>query len=333
MGLLGLTGLVCVGCRGAEPERVQNTDTAMGTVVQQNLYVRSGGEKEAEEILKLLRVLEEQQLSRRLEGSEVWNVNAAAGSEEGCPVSPELEALLEDCLSLWKQSEGAFDVTLGEVVALWDMDGWASGEREGVFTPPDEEALQDALGRCGSGRLELAEGRLFLPEGMKIDLGAVGKGAALDCLLGYLAENEKITGAVISVGGSVLTYGEKPDGSPWKVGIRDPRDSSANMGVLTLEGQWCVSTSGDYERFVEVDGVRYHHILDPATGRPADSGTAGVTVLSRSGFDSDALSTACFILGPEKGMKLAERYGVEVLFVGTDGSIRMSPGMEAYFRD
>ena len=105
------------------------------------------------------------------------------------------------------------------------------------------------------------------------------------------------------------------------------------MGVLTLEGQWCVSTSGDYERFVEVDGVRYHHILDPATGRPTDSGTAGVTVLSKSGFDSDALSTACFILGPEKGMELAERYGVEVLFVGTDGSIQMSPGMEAYFRD
>lgn len=329
---LFLTGLACGGCKSAAPERVQSTDTAMGTIVQQSLYVLPGG-KETEEILSLLRRLEEQELSRRLESSEVWNVNEAAGTEEGCLLSAELAEILEDCLFLWRQSEGAFDVTLGEVIALWDMDGWSGGKREGDFSLPDEEALQSALKRCGSGRLELRDGRLFLPEGMKIDLGAVGKGIALDRIFDYLAKSETITGAVISVGGSVLTYGEKPDGSSWRVGIRDPRNSQSNIGVLILEGQWCVSTSGDYERYAELDGVRYHHILDPATGWPADSGTAGVTVLSKNGFESDALSTACFILGPERGMKLAESYGAEVLFVGKDGSIQMSPGMEAYYRE
>ena len=130
----------------------------------------------------------------------------------------------------------------------------------------------------------------------------------------------------------MLTFGEKPDGSDWKVGIANPADPSERIGVLTLEGQWCISTSGDYERYVEADGVRYHHIIDPATGYPADSGVSGVTVLTKDGFLSDALSTACFILGPEKGMALASQYGAEVLFVNRDSSILMSDGMKKYFQ-
>lgn len=100
------------------------------------------------------------------------------------------------------------------------------------------------------------------------------------------------------------------------MGIANPRDTASNVGILTLEGEWFISTSGDYERYAESDGVRYHHIIDPATGYPADSGVAGVTILTKDGFLSDALSTACFILGEEKGMALAESYGAEALFVG-----------------
>ena len=143
----------------------------------------------------------------------------------------------------------------------------------------------------------------------------------------YLQEHEKITGATIAVGGSVLTYGEKPDGSSWKVGIVNPRETSYYVGILEVDGQWCISTSGDYERYVEVDGIRYHHIIDPDTGYPADSGVTSVTVLTKDGFLSDALSTACFILGKDAGMKLAESYGAEVLFVEKDGTVSMTEGM------
>jgi len=100
---------------------------------------------------------------------------------------------------------------------------------------------------------------------------------------------------------------------------------------LELGPGWCVSTSGDYERYVEVEGVRYHHIIDPTTGYPAESGVKGVTVLSRNGLLSDAMSTACFILGEEKGVEMAENLAVEVLFVSEDGKVSMTEGMKVYF--
>lgn len=332
-----LTGvlLVCCGC-GAEHagqvRQVRNVDTAMGTVISQTLYTAEDETETAAEIMELLRKLEEDVLSRRLNTSEIWRLNAAAGSAEGGSLSASMEEILEGCLEMWRKSDGAFDVTMGPVVSLWDIDSWAAGEKEGMFAPPEEEQLQNALEICGSDSLDIRGNRLYLPEGAQLDLGAVGKGIALDHILTYLQEKDEITGAVISLGGSVLTYGQKPDGGCWNVGIANPGDTASNVGILTLEGEWFISTSGDYERYIEVGGIRYHHIIDPVTGYPADSGVAGVTILAKDGFLSDALSTACFILGEEKGMDLAENFGAEALFVGKDGSITMSRGMKDYYR-
>lgn len=153
----------------------------------------------------------------------------------------------------------------------------------------------------------------------------------MDEIRRVLEQREEISGGVISVGGSILVYGAKPDGSSWKVAIVNPADTASAIGYMSLKGTWCVSTSGDYERYAMVDGIRYHHILNPATGYPADSGVRSVTVLSDSGLLSDALSTACFVLGIEEGMELAEKYGAEALFVDTKGNIVMSPGMEECF--
>lgn len=326
--------LSCCSC-GTAPsqpaQRIQNIDTVMGTVIQQTLYTADSETAAAQEINGLLRELEEKVLSRRLDTSEVRTLNEAAGKAEGCVLSVSMEEILTGCLEMWQKSEGALDVTLGPVVELWDIDGWAAKEREGMFVPPEEEQLAKALEQCGSGRLNISDGRLYLPEGMQLDLGAVGKGIALDHILTYLQGKDEITGAIISLGGSILTYGRKPDGECWKVGIADPADTASNVGILTLEGEWFVSTSGDYERYVELEGIRYHHIIDPVTGYPADSGVAGVTILAKDGFLSDALSTACFILGEEKGMALAESCGAEVLFVGKDGSITMSEGMKSFY--
>lgn len=326
--------LFCCGCGTAQSrrtQRIQNVDTVMGTVIQQTLYTTDGETQAAQEVTGLLRELEKKELSRRLDTSEVWTLNAAAGRAEGSSLSASMEEILAGCLEMWQKSEGAFDVTLGPVVELWDIDGWAAEEREGTFVPPVEEQLSKALEQCGSGRLIISDGRLYLLEGMQLDLGAVGKGIALDHILMYLQGKYEITGAIISLGGSVLTYGRKPDGECWKVGIADPADTASNIGILTLEGEWFVSTSGDYERYVELEGIRYHHIIDPVTGYPADSGVAGVTILAGNGFLSDALSTACFILGVEKGIALAEICGAEVLFVGKDGSITMSEGMKSFY--
>ncbi len=323
--------LCCGGCGGPKTEQAKNIDTAMGTVIQQSVYATENAEAAVSDISEILRRLEEDELSRRLDTAELYAINSAAGEDAGIEVSEEMSQLLDRCLDVWRESDGALDITIGGVVGLWDIDSWAGEGKDAAFMPPTDEELQAALAACGGDKLRKQERMLFLPEGMQIDLGAVGKGIALDRILAYLGKHENVTGAIFSVGGSILTYGQKPDGSCWRVGVTDPADTAANIGTLKLEGQWCVSTSGDYERYVEVDGVRYHHIIDPATGCPADSGVAGVTILSRDGFLSDALSTACFILGAERGIPLAEHYGAEALFVGKDGSIIMTDGMREYF--
>ncbi len=326
--------------QGQEPRQVHSEGTAMGTVIQQNIYTR--GEDCTEDIAELITGLEEDTFSWRLETSELYRLNQAAGSAGGTELTDEMAQILRQCLELTEASGGAFDIAIGPVARLWDIDGWAAGEREGEFRPPDGEALSRALALCGSRRIRLqtdadpeagGEVTLFYSEaGTELDLGAVGKGAALTHILKYLESDSDITGAVVSVGGSVLTYGEKPDKSLWKIGIVDPADPKRNLGILTLEGQWCISTSGDYERFAEADGVRYHHILDPATGYPARSGLSSVTVVTKDGLLSDALATACFVLGEEKGTELAKRYGAEALFVGESGEITMTSGMEKLFQ-
>ena len=324
------------GCGQRRPNEQGRVDTAMGTVVRQTVYV-TGGDDRTEEILKLVQMLEEETLSWRMETSETFQVNAYAGSGKWVELSEELSQTLEQCRKLTENSGGAFDVALGPVARLWDIDSWASGQQTGAFQVPGEQELDKALAQSGMGRvqLEFLPGEkcadMYLEEGAALDFGAVGKGLALDMISRYLETDENVTGAVVSVGGSVLTYGEKPDGTAWRVGIANPNDPSVNLGILTLTGQWFISTSGDYERYVESEGMRYHHIFDPATGYPADSGVRSATVLSDSGFLSDALSTACFVLGVDEGMKLAEEYGAEVLFVDKEGNIVMSEGMEKYF--
>ena len=303
--LIGMGALLCTGCGGAEPAGA--TDTAMGTVIRQKIY---GGDKEVlEENQRLLEEMERDLLSWRLETSEIYRINETAGSPEGVVVSEKLSPILSECLALSEKSEGAFDITIGGVTRLWNLDAWAASENQDAFEVPEEAAIRAALENCGSGKLHWEEEKslLYLPEKMSLDLGAVGKGIALDGLLEKLQKNRKVGGAVISVGGSVLVYGEKPDGSSFRIGIVNP-----------------------FQRYVEKDGKRYHHIINPDTGYPAESGLCSVTVLSGNGFLSDALSTACFVLGSEKGKVLAESYGAEAVFVEKDGRISMTAGMDKY---
>lgn len=332
---------------------------------------QGAGEKPEEEaqtetasIMQLLTELEQQELSWRIADSEVGRINAQAmGNTGGDPdydwaqeepereqnsgglpqevlitvsISPPQYELLSRIWQVSKDSGGAMDVTLGRLCRLWNLDELAvltenDGIGAGQINLPTAEQIQAALADCGYGRVQLSDGTITLPAGMQLDLGAVGKGIACDHISAYLHGQPHITGAVVAVGGSVVTYGQKPDGSPWKVAIMHPREEGGYLGVLSLEGEHYISTSGDYERYVMADGVRYHHIFDPATGYPAHSGLCSVTIVCDSGLLADALSTACFVLGPERGLALAQFYGAEALLVEGDGSLHMTKGMEAMY--
>lgn len=318
--------LSAAGCTPAAAP-FQAADTAMGTVIRQKIY---GTQDVTPEVLSVIKDLEQRLLSKREPDSQAGRINEAAGKEEILP-EEAFYGMLERIWEVSDASGGALDVTVGPVVEVWNIDGCATGTAE--FALPSEVQIAKALSLTGYEKVRLENGRVWLPEGMSLDLGAVGKGIACDAVAEHLSAASHVEGAVISIGGSILTYGQKPDGSPFIIGIQNPRPENGTgnyIGSLTLEGGWFVSTSGDYERYVTEDGKRYHHIINPLTGYPAESGLISVTVLSRSGFLSDALSTACFVLGKEEAFDLAKRYEAYIFTVDEEGKTDWSKGMERY---
>ncbi len=321
------------GC-GSPTKKVSEADTVMGTVVQSTVYVQEEtvGKDVLQEIKECLHFYDEEVLSWRAEAAQIAQINRTAGSEQGYFWEEE-SGLKKDLSIIWEisaKSNGALDVTVGPVTQVWNLDYWAMNDTE-EFSLPSAEQIAVLLENTGYEKVRWEEDALFLPEGMKLDLGAVGKGLVCDKIASYLQEQTAVKASIITVGGSVLTYGDKPDGSSWNVAIVHPRKENAYLGTLTLTGTHFVATSGDYERYVEWQGKQYHHIIDPDTGYPADSGVCSVTIVSESGLLSDALSTACFVLGAEKGLDLAEEYGVQALFVTEDLEIIMTEGMTELF--
>lgn len=343
--LLGMAVCFC-GCT-LPAEKYESTGVGMGTIISRTVYVRGNGKEVLQRINSLVEKTENE-ISWRLEGSDVSGINASAGSEAGYAVPKELAADLRTVWQISADSEGALDLTIAPVARLWDIDKWATagtGETGMVQSdqmpqlPPKDE-IKDKLSQVGYANVTIDDNMVYLPEGYMLDLGAVGKGMACDRILALLedemaplsatepiSDRAVVQGAVISLGGNILTYGTKPDGSAWKVGIVDPFHTDTYLGTLTLIGTNFVTTSGDYERYVEVDGVRYHHILDPSTGYPADRGIRSVTIVSDNGLLGDALSTACFVLGQEKALELAKKYEAEILIVTKTGDLVMSEGM------
>ena len=173
---------------------------------------------------------------------------------------------------------------------------------------------------------------IYIEDQCTLDLGAVGKGIACDVAQNYLKQQKEVSGAVIAVGGSILLYGSKADGTNWNVAVQNPRGKDGEaMGVLSLSGTTNVSTSGDYEKYFMQNGKRYHHILDPSTGYPAESSLISVTVVSDNGLLSDGLSTACFVLGKEKGERLLETYGAEGVFIDQNKKVTVTKGLKDKF--
>lgn len=262
-------------------------------------------------ISTLVRELDSKQLSRYTSGSEISRIN----SEAETVLSDEMRDYITELLEVGKMSGGKFDIALGAVSDLWSFN-------DSPRVPSTDE-LTEALSRSGSDKLSLSGNTLTRADGCIIDLGSAGKGIALDKVKSYLSD-KKISSAVVSVGGSVLLYGK----GSFTVGVRDPW-GEAGRSVMTVKlGAGCVSTSGSYERCFEQGGKRYHHILDPDTGLPVENGLVSVTVISDSGLLSDALSTACFVLGAEGGAKLAAKYGCEAIFITEDKKVICTDGIK-----
>lgn len=304
-------------------EEYTYTGFAMGTVVTEKLY--TSGEDRTKDVEKCLKEVENKWISWKSEDSEIAELNEAAG-EKARTVSKETADCLERVLNISKDSEGAFDPTIGNITRLWDLDN-------GNTTVPEESKIKNLLKSVGYDRITLDGTKVSMEDDTSIDLGAAGKGMGCDEIKKMLEEDEAVSGAVITVGGSsIMTYGSKPDGSAWTVALTDPRDTEDFLGTLTVEGEQYISTSGDYEKYFMVGDTRYHHIMDPKTGFPSRSGLISTTIICDRGLESDALATACFVLGKEKGMKLAEKYRAEAIFVDEDKNVYMTDGAKELFQ-
>jgi len=267
--------------------------------------------------------------------SDMASLTAAAGYPVS--VSPDTIAVLERADAVYRLSGGAFDMTVGPLVDLWGFGpqsvvetGTAAGG--GRATPPSEAEIEIARRLVGWQRVQwdraAGTAMLLAPE-LTLATGGIAKGYALDEAARILRESG-VRRAIIDAGGSLYLLGAKTTGRPWRIALRHPRQEGY-LGILELPADLAVATSGDYQRYFEADGRRYHHLIDPATGRPAMSAMS-VTVVGPSAVDADALSTALFVLGPGPGLALALTLpGLEALFVDAAGNITMTPGMAAWF--
>lgn len=305
-----------------EVQKYTNTDFAMDTVVSEILYTT--GDDLNTEIGNKIREIETEYLSWTDEDSQISKLNASAG--ETTEVSDELAGYLEKIFQLAKDSDGAFDPTIGKIIRLWDI----TGENPHV---PEQSELDELLKDVGYQKVSLDGNKVSLEKGATLDLGATGKGIGCDVVSDFLKTQEDVSGMILNLGGSsVMAYGEKPDGSEWKVAVTDPRDVEGEyLGAITLGGGDFLSTSGDYEKYFMEDGKRYHHILDPKTGYPVWNGLDSVTVVCDSGLLADGLSTACFVLGMDDALELLEKYNAEAVFVDEDKNVYLTDGIKDRF--
>ncbi len=304
---IGIGAALYISDRNKEFTSAEKHIFAMNTIVTQKIYGEVPGVHL--EPIKAIVVSLDKYISCKDEDTVLSKLN-----REGEISDALIADALRACLEVSGKSGGAFDVSMGKLSEMWAIG------TENARVPSDEE-VQTLLSQCGYEKITVDGNKITIAEGVSIDMGAVGKGLACDYIMAYLRSKDDIDGAVISVGGSIVTYGKhNKAGEPWRVGIRHPRRDNEYLGIISMT-EGFVSTSGDYERYFEEDGVRYHHILDGNTGYPSDSGLISVTVVCDSGILSDALSTACLVLGREKAEDLLNEYGAAGVLVDENMNI------------
>lgn len=258
-------------------------------------------------------------LSTGNENSEIHQLNQngeATLSEEG-------GYLVERALELYKKTEGAFDIAIYPVMQAW---GFPTQD----YHVPDDDTLKEKLALADASKVNYDKDTrkiFFDQDGMEIDLGGIAKGYTSSQIM-QIYQDCGVTSGLVNLGGNVQALGCKTDGSKWRVAIQSPDDTEEYLGILEIEDQ-AVITSGGYERYFEEDGVTYHHIIDPATGYPADSGLISVTIVSDDGTLADGLSTSLFIMGEEKAAQFWRENSdeFEAIMETSDGELYVTEGI------
>lgn len=317
-------GVLLAGCGKSSAPSESAQVFAMDTVMLLTVYgdqAQQGVTQATQTIYDL-----EKLWSATDENSEIWALNHSQGG--WVDLSPQTVQVLERSLELCRLTDGALDLTAYSAVQAW---GFPTGE----YRVPDQAELEQVAADIDYTQVELNEqtSQARLPEGMSLDLGAVAKGRLGEVLSQQLKELG-VTSALLELGGNVQTVGSKPDGSSWRVGIQDPNSQEGGyLGVVEVADQ-AVVTSGDYQRYFEKDGQIYCHIMDPATAAPARSGVDSVTIVGSDGTVCDALSTALFVMGEEKGAQFWREHPeleFEAVFISQDGSVAVTAGLEENF--
>lgn len=291
--LLLLFSLLLCSCTA---KSLEQTFFAMDTVMTFQFWGRDSEAAYGRVLTKIQNL--ESSWSATSEDSILWQLN---NDNRLFQLEPGQAALLAKAETLSERTSGAFNPKMRCLSEAWGF----YNEQHRI---PTQEGIDNAL------------------KNSQWDLGGALKGyAGQECA--ELLTDLKIDRALLNLGGNVQTYGSKPDGSPWQIGIQNP-DGGDYVGIISVSGTMSIVTSGDYQRYFEQDGIRYHHILDPQTGYPADSGLRSVTVISADGMTADCLSTALFVMGLEKGSAFwRDSKDFEAVFITEDGSIYATEGV------
>ncbi|MGL4738733.1 MAG: FAD:protein FMN transferase [Cellulosilyticaceae bacterium] len=317
----------CMATSSPSPESsspLKQTQFMMGTTITISLFDHQNEEtltKAFERISTL-----ENELSINKENTLLDEVNDASGSQS-IAVNKDMFDVIKHGLYYSELTDGSFDITVGPLVSLWRI-GFPEAR------VPSTSEIKAALPLINYKNVTLDETQhtVYLTQpGMQIDLGGIAKGYAADEVVQVLKDNG-VAHAIVDLGGNVYTLGSKVDGSPWKVGVQDPfNPRGAIIGYIPLTNKSAV-TSGIYERFLEADGKKYHHILDPETGYPFSNEIVGVTIISETSMDGDALSTSVFSKGIEDGLAFVNALeGIDAIFISKDHKVYVTDGIKDQF--
>ena len=334
--ILILTLCLCLTGCGKQTTEATAQIFAMDTVMEVAAYC-SKAEEAVQETKGRIKALENQ-LSRTKADSDVSRVNHN-GTTPTTGLTYGMRALLPAALEYRDATNGAFDITIAPIMDAWGFTG-------DQFRVPEQSELNELLKHVNSDEIQVQEEPSYsvtLGEGQAIDLGGIAKGYTSDLVEQTFRANG-IESGKISLGGNVFVLGDKPDGSDWRVGIKDPRNESGLAAILSLRDAYAI-TSGGYERYFEENGKTYHHIIDPSTGYPADSGLLSVTVVAAdngpdwagagNGAMCDAFSTALFVMGEEQALDFWRNggYDFDLVLVTEDGRVVITAGLADRFEE
>lgn len=320
--LIGVILLTSCSKATTEAEPVSQTDFLLNTVCTISIYNEENKEKDSNELISEAFDLckeYENTLSRTIEGSDVYKINHSDG--QPVTVSDSTIEVIKCAEKYSADSNGAFDITIAPLSILWNF------QDDNPTVPPDDE-ITALLDEVDYTKVKIDGNNVTLESPVKaIELGGIAKGYIADKVTEFLETND-VTSAIINLGGNIYTLGTKPDGNSFNIGIQDPSKTDGSILGYVAVANKSVVTSGSYERYFIQDGKKYHHILDPSTGYPVDNGLCSVSIISDKSIDGDGLSTTCFVLGEEEGMKLINSLeDIQAIFIDNDGKMYFSDGI------